>query len=161
MTSFELPEEGVNIGNRAGFIGRMIQEGMTAGEGLDLLKSYGAGYRRSDFLADWGRVRNALASSADTLSLDPNAIPDSSDLAQLAMGRGGQYATRVSIGIADMDTGVQGTAWYLHVTDEPHSPADAVEAAEAFFADNDNATKYRERVTSLLPSVTYYTVPYR
>lgn len=160
MTALEPPEDGIDVGNRAGFIGQMIQQGMTANEGLDLLRDLGAGYRRTDFLADWARVSDALARTADTLALDPLAFPASGDYAELAMGRGGQYATRVSIGIVNMDTGVQGTGWYLHVTDEPHTPEDAIEGALDAFSD-ENTTRYRERITSLLPGITYVTVPYQ
>lgn len=160
MSAIEPPDEGINLGNRAGFIAQMISEGYSANEGLSLLQSYGAGYRRSDFLADWGRVSDALARSGDTLALDPTQLPTGEDYAELAMGRGGQYATRVSIGIVNMDTGISGTGWYLHVTDEPHTPQDAIEAAQDAFSD-ENTTRYRERITSMLPSVTYVTVPYQ
>lgn len=159
MTSFELPPEGLDIGNRAGFIAQMITEGYSANEGLDLLRQYGAGYRRSDFLADWGRVRDALAEDPSSLAIMPGTIPSGGEYAELAMGRGGQYATRVSIGLANQDTGVQGTGWYLHVTDEPHTPEEAIEAALDAFSD-ENTSRYRERVTSLLAGQTYVTVPY-
>lgn len=159
MTAIPPPEDGIDIGNRAGYIAQMITEGLSANEGLDLLREYGAGYRRTDFLADWGRVSDALARNPETLALDPTILPGGEDYASIAMGRGGQYATRVSIGLVNMDTGIQGTGWYLHVTDEPHTPQDAIEGAMDAFSD-ENTSRYRERITSLLPSVTYVTVPY-
>lgn len=159
MTAIEPPEDGIDIGNRAGFIGQLINQGLSANEGLEVLRDLGAGYRRTDFLADWARVSDAIARSGEQIALDPTSLPSGSDYAELAMGRGGQYATRVSIGLVNMDTGVQGTGWYLHVTDDPHTPEDAIEGAMDAFSD-DNTTKYRERITSLLAGVTYVTVPY-
>jgi hypothetical protein len=159
VTPIDFPAEGIDVGNRAGFISQMINEGYSANEGLELLQSQGAGYRRSDFLADWGRVSDLLARQDVELALDPTALPDASEYGEIAMGRGGQYATRVSIGIVNMDTGVNGTGWYLHVTDEPHTPEDAIEGAMDAFSD-ENTTRYRERITSLIAGVPMLTVPY-
>ena len=76
------------------------------------------------------------------------------------MGRGGQYATQVTVFIRTKGTGDAGTRQFTYLTDEPHTPGEAEQAAVDEFTDPVNAGPYEDVVSGALATNVYTTTPF-
>jgi hypothetical protein len=161
VTSTEPGPGDVNIGNRAGYVASMLREGMSANSILQTFKDLGAGMRRANGLKLIGQVRDSMAKASTVEGLRGDQLPDAAQYGTWAMGRGGQFATNVAVYTVERQTGLALTKFYTHVSNEPHTPEAAAQAAIDTFNDPDAASRYGTTVTGALPGMMYHTVPYQ
>lgn len=161
MAFLEETGDGVNIGNPAGFMLAKIQEGISANQALADFREAGGAYRRQDWLRGYAGVRDALQMRPEIAGIEPSAIPEAGAFAEWRMGRGGQFATQVQMLVMDRESGIMTIAQYTHITDEPHTPDEAVQAGIDLFGQPATESRYSQRVMGGLPSGLYRTVPFR
>lgn len=149
---------GVNIGNPAGYIKGLINEGESATSGLDIFRSDGGAIRTQTWFQLYGEVNASMIRAGDAAGLDPYVLPGPSDYSEWAMGTGGQYVTQVNVFVVDRDTGLVGTINYTYVTDEPHTPAEAEAAAFDEYSDADTQDSYGQTVQGTSTANVYRTV---
>lgn len=160
MSEGEGPELGDVGGNRAGFIARAIQQGMSANQTLAALREGGAGMARQAGLRLYGQVASSLANREAQISYPTNALPRAEVLSPWAMGRGGQFATQVEIQVRDRRTGIISAVQYTHVTDEPHTGDEAIQAGMDLYGDTDTQNRYGQTVEGGVVINRFETVPY-
>lgn len=135
MTGIE--PEGTEIGNPAGFIAQAIGEGRSATETYNALVESGAGIRAEYFYQLYGQVSDALATEPAAMALDPFAIPDAQAYSTWSMGAGGEYVTSVRVWWREAGTDAIGTKLYDYKSTEPHTPMEAILAAnQDYFSDD-------------------------
>lgn len=160
MTFIEDIGEGVNIGNPSGFMASKIMEGVSANQALRDFREAGGAFKRQDWLRGYAATRDTLSSAPQIAGIDPSSVPEAGQYGEWAMGRGGQFATQVQIQVMDRASGIVGTAPFTYVTDEPHTPDEAVAAGIDLYTNDDAAQRYGQRVLGGLPSAMWQTVPY-
>lgn len=153
-------DEGVNIGNPAGFIADKLREGTGATRALDEFREAGGEMRRQSWFRLYGQVSDTLARSPESEALDPRALPDSSAYGEWAMGAGGQYASQVNVMFRDVESGVIGTAQYTHISDDPHTPEEAIAAAVDVYGDEETAGRYEQAILGGVVTNVWQTVPF-
>lgn len=161
MTFIEEGGGGINIGNPAGFMSSKIMEGVSANQALRDFRDAGGAFRRQDWLRSYAGVRDTLSRQPDIAGISPSTVPDASQYGEWAMGRGGQFATQVQIHVIDRESGIVGTAPFTFISDEPHTPEDAVEAGIDLYTNDEAAQRYGQRVVGGLPSAMWKTVPFK
>lgn len=161
MTFIEDADSGINLGNPAGFMASKVMEGSSANQALRDWREAGGSFTRQDWLRGYANVRETLANSPTIGAIDPTAIPDAQQYGEWAMGRGGQFATQVQMQVLDRGSGVVGTAPFTYITDEPHTPEDAIAAGIDLYTNDEAAQRYGQRVLGGLPSAMWQTVPYK
>lgn len=147
-------------GNRAGFIARAIQQGMSANQTLAALRDAGAGMARQAGLRLYGQVMGSLANREAQVAYPTNALPRAEVLSPWAMGRGGQFATQVEIQVRDRRTGIISAVQYTHVTNEPHTGDEAIQAGMDLYGDTDTQNRYGQTVEGGVVINRFETVPY-
>lgn len=151
----------VNIGNRAGYIAGLLREGKSANAILRELQAAGGGIQRQAGLRLVAQVRDTLSRAPDAGNFAGNQLPDAGQYGTWAMGRGGQYATQVAVYLQDRDNGDSIKQFYTHVSNEPHTPEDAANAAIDLFSQTDDDSEYDQRVMGAMPGTMWQTVPYK
>lgn len=161
MTFVEGAIEAVDIGNPAGFMASKINEGVSANQALSDFREAGGSFRRQDWLRGYAGVRDTLTSRPEIAGIDPTSVPEAAQYGEWAMGRGGQFATQVQIQVMDRESGIVGSAPFTYITDEPHTPEEAVAAGMDLYTNDEAAQRYGQRVMGGLPSAMWQTVPYQ
>lgn len=160
MSAVEPPSEVINIGNRAGYVAQLLREGESANGILKTLRDNGAGMQRQAGLRLVSQVRDSLNREQTIAGLPGNQLPDGSQYGTWAMGRGGQFATKVAVYTIDRDSGVAFKNFTTIITNDPHTPEEAAAAAIDMFSDPDALDQYNQRVTGALPGMMWQTVPF-
>lgn len=153
-------DEGVNVGNPAGFIADRIREGVNANRALQEFQGAGGGMRRQSWYRLYGEVRDSIARSPEASSLDPGATPTGAQYGTWAMGRGGQFATQVNIMFRDKASGVVGSAPYTHISDEEHTPDEAIAAGIDLYSNDDAASRYDQQILGGIVTNVWQTIPF-
>lgn len=156
--------EGLDVseafGNRAGFMAKAIQEGLSANETLRLMREGGAGMARQAGLRLYGQVNASLARRGEQIAYPTNALPRGDMMQPWAMGRGGQFATQVEIQVRDRRSGIVSAVQYTHVTDEPHTGDEAIQAGMDLYGDTETQNRYAQSVEGGVVINRFETVPY-
>lgn len=153
-------DEGVNVGNPAGFIADQIRSGVNATNALEGFREAGGGMRRQSWFRLYGEVADSIARSPEAAALDPAAYPDAENYGEWAAGQGGQYATQVNIMIRDRASGVVGSAPYTHITDDPHTPDEAIAAGVDLYSNDDAAQRYDQQILGGVVTGIWQTIPF-
>ena len=153
-------DEGVDIGNPAGFAAYHNRIGSSAREALSEFRDAGGKIGNERWFSLYGQVGDSLSRSDEAYGLVPDQLPAASDYGTWAMGNGGQYATQVQVTFRDLDSGVTGTAQYTHITDEPHTPEDAQQAGIDLYSSDDAAGRYEQEIIGAFASNVWQTVPF-
>lgn len=153
-------EPGLNIGNRAGYVAGLLREGQSANQILGTLRDAGVGMRRANGLKLISQVRDSLTREPVIAGLRGDQLPDAAQYGTWAMGRGGQYATKVAVYGVGRETGIATKSFYTHVSNEPHTPEEAAAAAIDVFTDADAQDRYGQTITGALPGMMWQTVPF-
>src|SRR5438105_2738550 len=95
-----------NIGNPAGFVSQYVQQGLSARAALREFRDAGGTMGNERFRSLYASVADSLARGGSYASLDPYSVPSPADLGTWKMGRGGQYATQVTLHGVDKQTGM-------------------------------------------------------
>lgn len=150
----------ISNGNPAGFIRGLLNEGENQTSGLDIYRQAGGRIQDSRWAALYQQVASTYADRPATLGLDPFSIPGAGDYETWNFGKGGQFATQVQIQMYDRDLGQIVTKQYTHVTNLPHTGAEAEQAAQDQFDPENTGADYNEVLLGAV-AVTYATtVPY-
>ena len=156
-----MPEdEGVDVGNPAGFAAEQIRSGTSANAALNAYRQAGGAIRRQTWFRLYAQTADTLARSAEASSLEPGAIPNAEQYGTWSMGPGGQYATQVNILFRDRDSGVVGTAPYTYVSNDPHTPDEAIAAGIDLYTDDEAAQKYDQQILGGVATGIWQTVPF-
>lgn len=129
MSEFEV---GLTPVDPAAFIVQGLEEGLSGNAILRGLQEAGAGMNRGTFFQMVGEIRGAIGAREELQGLDYGAIPEGSSYSTWRAGAGDQYATFVTsyvrpVGSLDIEQ-----RYYTHITNDPHSPQDAIDAAQDF-----------------------------
>lgn len=147
-------------GNPAGFISDKIREGVGATQSLEDFREAGGQMRRQSWFRLFGEVADTITRSAEASALDPGSLPDAGDYGVWEMGKGGQYATQVNIMFRDRYSGVIGTAPYTHITDDPHTPDEAIASGIDLYTDDEAAQRYDQQVLGGIATNVWQTIPF-
>lgn len=159
--TFAEPVGEVNLGaNQAGWIARMLRDGQSANSILRTFQDAGAGMRREYGLNLIRQVRASISDHPELGALEPGALPTAEQYSTWAMGSGGQYATSVTVAFRDVETGLAGVQPFTYVTDEPHTPEEAAQAAIDTYSEGEETDDYNRRIMGALPGTMYATVPW-
>lgn len=147
-------------GNPAGFIAYHLQIGSSARESLAAWREAGGTAGNQAWYRLVGQVQDTLNRTSEMAALEPDLLPSSSDYGEIAMGRGGQYATNVVVTAVDQETGLASSSWFMHVTSDPHTPGEAQDAAMDEYGTDDNQSRYGQIVTGAFAVHVWQTVPF-
>lgn len=136
----ELPIGGPGF-NAGSFIAKAINEGLSMNKALATFRDAGMKMGNQAFRSAYANVREAIGGRDVISSLDYDAIPPGEAFTDWAAGASGRYATFVTSltrlpGEVEMDR-----KFYIHVTDEPHTPQEAVDAHAAHLTDEAQTDK--------------------
>lgn len=158
-----MPSENVgdpSNGNPAGFIRGLINEGERPTAGLDIYREAGGHIQDARWFSLYQQVANTYNDRPAMLGLDPYSAPGPTDYETWAFGRGGQYATQVQMQMVERDTGEFVTMQYTHLTDEPHTPAEAEAAAWDSFDPEVTGSDWDQTMMGATFTAVARTVPY-
>jgi len=134
----EVPPEFESPGNPAGFIADAVARGVGPTQAFREFGEAGGAIRTQTFFRLYGEVNDAIARSPLQSALDPYALPSAQDYTEWMLGSGGQYATQLRVFFTEVGTGITGSKQYLYKTDLPHTPAEAILAAQNDYFSPDN-----------------------
>ena len=134
-------------GNPAGFIAHHVSIGTSARGALAEWRDIGGTSGDRKWFQLFGQVTDSIMRSEQNALLDPGAMPSAADYGTWTMGKGGQYATQVSVTFVDADTGLRTSAPYTYVSDVAHTPEEAEAAAMADYGADDALERYGQEIT--------------
>jgi hypothetical protein len=156
----ELEELPTKPGNPAGFMAYHQSIGTSARGALAEWRELGGTSADAKWRELWGQVEDTMLRTADTAGLQPDELPSPADYGVWSMGRGGQYATQVNVTYVDAETGLRFVSPYTYVTDDPHTPEEAEQAAMDEYGGDDNAEKYGQTITGAFTVHVWQTEPF-
>jgi len=133
---------------------------MSANAALNAFREAGGAMRRQTWYRLYGQTADTLARSPESSALEPGAIPNAEQLGTWAMGAGGQYATQVNVLFRDRNSGVVGVAPYTYVSDDPHTPDEAIAAGIDLYSDDEAAARYDQQILGGVATNVWQTVPF-
>lgn len=142
--------------NPAPFIANLIQDNIGVTAGRALMREAGMRMSNATFSRMYGQVREAIGGREQLQGLDYEAIPSGEQYSTWTAGQGGQYATFTTTFIRPTGSREVEPAFYFHITNEPHTPQEAIDAAAVFFADGDEINPVygpREIIGAVVTSV--------
>lgn len=112
------------------FIRQAVGEGLGVTAARNLMRSEGIGaMSNATFGQLYAQIRAAVGDRDVIAALDYNVLPTPDVYSTYSMGPGGQYASFVETFIRPIGEREVTSRWYTYVTDGPHSPQAAVDAA--------------------------------
>lgn len=124
----DVPIEGPGL-NAGAFMVEAAEQGMGVVEARTAMREAGLQMSNATFSRMYGEVRSTLANRDLVAGLDYGAIPPGDAFSTWTMGEGGQYATFVTSYVRVPGTREVEPRFFTFVTDEPHTPQDAIDAA--------------------------------
>lgn len=132
MSELGAIEAGFNV---SAFLPRAIEEGMSARRALASFREAGGRMGNQAFRSLYGEARAAVEGRDAIAGLDYDAIPPGTAYTDWTAGAEGRYATFVQ-SFTRMPGEVEvENRFYTHITDAPHSPQEAIDAAAEFYTD--------------------------
>lgn len=121
---------GIGSGGVGGFIRRAINEGLGVTRARAMFRESELGrMSNAAFGQLYGQVRSALGARDQLAGLDYAAIPDGDVFTPWAAGTPDRYASFVEVFVREVGSRDVTSRFYTHVTSDPHSPQEAVDAA--------------------------------
>lgn len=130
----DLPIEGGDF-NVGAFLTGAIEEGLSARQALIRFREAGMRMSNESFRQLYAETRDIIGDRDYLAALDYDAIPEGEQLGTWAMGEGGQFATFVTSFVRRVGERELEQRYYTFITDEPHTAADAIAAAQDFYTD--------------------------
>lgn len=124
----ELGAVGPNL-DPAAFVRGLIEEGIGVTEGRDLFRSYGMAMSNARFSSLYGEIRSTIANREALQALDYSLVPDAARFNAWAAGEPDRYATFVQVHVTMPGESEIQMRPFVHITDQPHTPQEAVDAA--------------------------------
>ena len=147
MTNVEPGTDTPVPGNPAGFMAYHVSIGTSARGALAEWRDIGGTSGDKAWYQLYGQVTDTIMRTPDMAALDPSALPSASDYGEWTMGRGGQYATQVNVTYLDQDDGTRSTVPFTWITDTPHTPEEAEQAAIDTYSTDEAEDRYRQTIT--------------
>lgn len=131
----EIFAEGPGL-NAGSFIAKAIEEGMSARQAISLFRDAGMKMGNQAFRSLYANVRDTLADRDQIAGLNYDAVPPGEAFGTWAADAEGGFATFVTSftrmpGEVEMES-----RFYIHVSDESHTPQEAIDAAAAHYTDD-------------------------
>ena len=149
-----------NPGNPAGFMAYHISIGTSARGALAEWRDIGGTSGDAKWFQMYGQVTDTIMRGENMAGLEPGQLPLPSDYGEWSMGQGGQYATQVNVTYIDQETGLRSQSPFTYITDEPHTPDEAEQAAMDEYGADDNAEKYGQTITGAYVTHVWQTTPF-
>lgn len=132
-----MPDD-VNLGS--GLIGQFLQsaigDGLSMTAARDLFRESGVGaLSNQTFSQLYGEARFAAGKYDDWANLDYSAVPGAEQYADIRASGPDRYLTRVEVGVREIGQRDITTTFFTHMTNDPHSPQEAIDAATSRIAD--------------------------
>lgn len=140
-----------------GFLSQAVEEGWSARRAIAEFRDAGMRMSNESFRSMYNNARDALANRDVIAGLDYNAIPSHDVFTPWAAGEEGNYATFVESFVRLPGEREVESRFYVHVTADPHTPQDAIDAAAAIYTDESlptGGTPQGSYVGSVVTSVT-------
>jgi hypothetical protein len=150
----------VDVGNVSGYVRDYIAAGLKPTEALREFRAAGGAIQDSRWFSLYGQITDTIARQPSFLALNPYVLPSPSEYGTWATGRGGQYATQVSIQLRDRDTGLYTTQLATYFSNDPHEPAEAEQWAMDTFGASESEADYGVTVMGATATAVWQTVPY-
>lgn len=160
MAFDEFGEETPKPGNPAGFIAYHQSIGTSGRGALAEWRALGGTSGDARWRELWGQVADTTARTDEMASLQPDVLPSPADYGTWAAGRGNQYATQVNVTYLDNETGLRSSAPFTWITDGPHTPEEAEQAAMDEYGSDDAAERYGQTITGAFTVHVWQTVPF-
>lgn len=143
------------------FIRQAIGEGMGVTEARNTMRDLGVGSLSNEAFGElYGEIRAAIGQRSALAGLDYEAIPGADVLVPWSAGNRERYATFVEVFVREQGTRVVTSRFHTHISDAPHTPQEAVDAAIQTLADaaRDEGTDFDAVVlTGMVTSMTKMT----
>lgn len=149
-----------NPGNPAGFMAYHVSIGSSARGALAEWRELGGTSGDAKWFQMYGQVTDTIMRGENMAGLEPGQLPLASDYGEWSMGQGGQYATQVLVTYTDQETGLRSQSPFTYVTDEPHTPDEAEQAAMDEYGADENAEKYGQTITGAFVTHVWMTTPF-
>lgn len=133
MSEFLTEGPGLNAGS---FVAKAIEEGLSMRKTVDLLRESGMKMGNQAFRSLYANVRDTIADRDQIAGLNYDAVPPAEAFGTWAADAEGGFATFVTSftrmpGEVEMEQ-----RFYIHVSDDPHTPQEAIDAAAAHYTDD-------------------------
>lgn len=128
------------LGDPAQFIAGMIEEGIGVTAGRNMVRDAGFQISNEAFGNLYGQVRFALGDREIIQGLNYDQVPPSDVYSTWRAGRGDQYATYVTSYVRPVGERDIEERFYFHLSDDPHTPQEAIDAAQAHLTGDRAAT---------------------
>lgn len=114
----------------AAFIRSAIGEGMGVTAARQAMREGGIGRMSNETFGQlYGQIRDAVGMRSAIAGMDYAALPGAELYTEWAAGAAGRHASFVDVYVRPIGQGELTSKWYQHVTDAPHTPAEAIAAA--------------------------------
>lgn len=132
MSEFEALGEGLNAG---AFMAQAAGEGLGVVEARNLMREAGLHMSNATFSSMYADVRSAIGERDAIQGLNYDAIPGGDAFSTWAAGAEGEFATFVTSYVRPVGTDELERRYYIHTTGAPHTPQEAIDAAQTFYTD--------------------------
>lgn len=156
MSFLEGGESELSVGNRAGYMAQMVDQGLSNNAILSALSDAGVGIQRATGLRVLGEIRAGADRSADVVAMAHDVLPDDSMLSTWSTARAEGYAYQVQLFVKD-DAGDVFTLQHTVVTDSLIDKATAIDVAMS--DQQDSASRYGYSAVGGLVSNIYTMTP--
>lgn len=135
----EIPIIGAGF-NAGAFIAKAIDEGLSQNKAMVAFRAEGMKMGNESFRSMYVEVANAIADRDVIARLDYDALPPGDAYSVWSAGAEGDYATFVT-SLTRMPGSVEmEPKYFMHVTADPHTPQEAIDAAAAHYTDDATST---------------------
>ncbi len=127
----DIPVPGFNAG---AFIGNMIENNVGVTAARNAMRAAGMKMSNAAFSSLYGQIREAIGAREGLQGLDYESLPSGETYSTWTAGRGDQYATFVTTWVRPIGERDASPRYFYHLTNEPHTPAEAVRVAQSSLA---------------------------
>lgn len=132
MSDLDPDAPGFSVG---GFLTSAIDEGWSARRAIAEFRQAGMAMSNQTFRSMYAAARDALANRDQIAALDYDAVPAGDVFTTWAAGEPDQYASFVESFVRMPGEREVESRFYTHVTAEPHTPQEAIDAAASYYTD--------------------------
>lgn len=123
---------GAGFGPVGAFIRSAISEGLGVTAARNAMREAGIGrMNNTTFGQIYGQIRDTIGARSAIAALDYSVLPPAGAYSEWAAGTSGRYASFVDVHVREIGSQQTGRKWFQHVTDFPHTPQEAIDAAMA------------------------------
>lgn len=117
MSFLEGGEAVLDVGNRAGYLAQLVDQGLSNNQALSALQDAGIGMNRQTGLRMLGEIRDAATRSPGVTALPSDALPSDDLLSTWSVRQGGGFAYQVQAYVKDAEGNLT-TIHHTVITDQ-------------------------------------------